>query len=101
MPTLEIQPSGVVDKGQWPIHRVNEANIPVNVIINEPTQPGGRWTLIADNYKPLQSTIDQEVYELEADSREALFNLVQQYITPLYRKALQRLEKEGCVYFWE
>ncbi|MGE9295673.1 MAG: hypothetical protein ACQKBV_05240 [Puniceicoccales bacterium] len=88
------------DLGEWPITKCDETNVPLNIVINEPDEYNARWTLLADNLKPRNATIDIETYEIEADSKEDILALVHELILPLYRAAVHQLENKGTCFFW-
>ncbi len=90
----------VTDRGEWPISKVDEANIPVNIVLSEPDEYQGKWLLLADNFKPCNSQVDIEIYEVEGESREDLQAVVTALIVPLYRNALHQLETNGHLFFW-
>ncbi|MGF1452012.1 MAG: hypothetical protein ACFB21_08080 [Opitutales bacterium] len=99
-PALAAVLSKVTDKGEWPISKVDEANIPVNIVLTEPDAYQGKWLLLADNFKPCNSSIDIEIYEVEADCKEDLQAVVDSFIVPLYKAAVRNLEKDGHLFFW-
>lgn len=88
------------DLGEWPITKCDEANVPLNIVISEPDEFNARWTLLADNFKPLNATIEIESYEIEADSKEDLLAIVNEIILPLYKAAVFQLETKGTCFFW-
>ncbi len=90
----------VEDAGESPISKVDEANIPVNVVISEPDQFNSKWILLADNFKPCNSNVEIEIYEVRADSREKLLAVIHSLIVPLYRNAVAQLEQHGQLFFW-
>lgn len=92
--------SRVTDKGESSIRSVDEANIPVNIVFSEPDEFNANWVLLADNFRPCNSSIDIEIYELEASSKDDLLAVVRQVIAPLYRNAVEQLETHGHLFFW-
>ena len=92
--------SKVRDRGEWSISKVDEANIPVNIVISEPDDYSTSWLLLADNFKPCNSIVDIEIYEVEADTKEDLMAVVRTLIVPLYRYAVDQLEAHGHLFFW-
>lgn len=90
----------VTDNGEWPISKVDEANIPVNIVISEPDEHQNAWLLLADNFKPCNSQIDIEIYEVEAKCREDLQAIVNALIVPLYEAAVANLKAGGHLFFW-
>lgn len=99
-PAITTALAGVEDKGEAPISKVDEANIPVNIVLSEPDQFSGKWILLADNFKPCNSQVEIEIYELAADSKEALMEVVRALIVPLYQNAIEQLERNGHLFFW-
>lgn len=90
----------VDDLGEWPISKCDATNVPLNIVISEPDEFNARWTLLADNFKPRNATIDIETYEVEADSKEDLMAIVQGIIVPLYEAATHQLKTKGTCFFW-
>ena len=90
----------VRDTGEWSISKCDESNIPVNIVLSEPDEFNKTWTLLADNFKPRNSNVDIEMYEIEADSREDLQAVVNTFILPLYKAAVEQLETQGHLFFW-
>jgi len=88
------------DLGEWPITKCDETNVPLNIVISEPDEFNARWTLLADNFKPRNATIDIETYEVEADTKEDILALVHTLILPLYQAATHQLETKGTCFFW-
>ncbi|MEO0796017.1 MAG: hypothetical protein AAFX93_12685 [Verrucomicrobiota bacterium] len=88
------------DLGELPITKCDESNVPLNIVISEPDEFNARWILLADNFKPLNATIDIETYEVEADSKEVLMEIVHEIILPLYQAAVFQLENRGTCFFW-
>ena len=99
-PSVDALLERVTDRGEWPIRKVDEANIPVNIVLSEPDDYHGKWLLLADNFKPCASQIDIESYELEADSKEDLQAVVNAVIVPLYEAAVENLRSTGHLFFW-
>lgn len=87
--------------GDMGLEEANHANVPVNISIYEPEESETAWELHAGNYMPRKNWIADGQYHYIADSREELMNLVQQYIVPLYERALNRLKNVGDLYYWE
>lgn len=95
------------NEGECHIEGADSANIPVDIWLDAPPEPGDRWTLRASNYMPRRGRVHAGAYLVTADNREVLVALVQQYITPLYEAAVNTLKKmepdeDGCVclYYW-
>jgi hypothetical protein len=90
----------IEDKGDCCLLECNDMNIPVGIIIGEPDEDNDKWVLTADNYTPRKSRIGPDAYEVEADSREDLVQLVQAYVVPLYEAALSQLKAGKDLYYW-
>lgn len=96
------------NEGECQIEFADSANIPVDIWLDPPAEPGEPWTLRASNYMPRRGRVEDGAYRVTADARETLVALVQQYITPLYEAAVNTLKKmepdeDGCVclYYWD
>ncbi len=89
--------SKVEDHGEWSIEKIDEANIPVNLVLSAPDDYSEQWILLADNFKPCNSQVDVEIYEIRANSREALIHTL---IVPLYQNAVNQLSRNGSLFFW-
>ena len=83
---------------ELPLSGANGANVPVNVSIEQIEET--TWELAADNYQPRRCSIVIGCYVYRAETKEELLELVQKYIIPLYRVALEKLGKEGELYYW-
>lgn len=108
--------------GDIEIEEANEANIPVDIWVNEITDEflednddtddniyqnnRGKWVLKADNYMPRKSRLSGEnAYLVIFDSYEELAEAVSTYILPLYQTAVSVLEaiiskNQDHLYYW-
>ena len=50
---------------------------------------------------PRKGCVSESAYEIEADSKEELIEVVKHYVAPLYQVALNNLETTGKNYYWE
>lgn len=89
------------DKGEIAITSANDMNVPVNSFLTGPDKNCPKWRWTADNFMPRKGNCGEGMYEVEADDRETLLELVKQYVVPLYRAALGNLETVGANYYWE
>lgn len=92
--------SRVEDCGECSILKADEANVPVNLVISEPDQYSNSWILLADNFKPCNSQVEVEIFEIQARSRDDILAVVRALIVPLYRNAVNQLENYGHLFFW-
>ena len=101
-----VDPNSYVDSGDVRLTQINEMNIPVNVRINPPNGDCNKWRLNAANFCPRlyddgRCGGQYGAYHVEADTREILVALVQQFIVPRYDIALNELKTTGALYYWE
>lgn len=87
--------------GQLPIEGCDSANIPVNCFINPPDDENEKWRWVADNFMPRKGRCSESAYEIQANSKEELIEVVKHYVSPLYKVALENLETTGKNYYWE
>lgn len=87
--------------GDMGLEEADDANVPVNISISEPSESETSWELVAGNYMPRKNWIADGQYRYLADSREELMQLVQKYVVPLYECALSRLKAVGELYYWK
>jgi hypothetical protein len=94
----------VEDVGSIQITDCNDANIPVSCFLIEPNENEdedyqGKWKWTADNYMPRKGiSVDQ--YQLFADTKEEILELINKHVVPLYQIALNEI-KTGTLYYWE
>lgn len=88
------------DKGELELVGADDANVPVNCFLHEPDDASSKWRWTADNFMPRRSRVADGQYSIEADSREAIIEAVQKYVTPLYEAALFNLRSFGECYYW-
>ena len=80
--------------GDGYLHLANEANIPINIYIENPNgNPDGIYKLTADNYMPRRGTISSGHYEYHSTDKNELLILIKTHIIPLYETALKQLNK--------
>lgn len=91
----------IKDIGGMGFEEANDANIPVCIFISEPSESETAWELTANNYMPRKNWISEGEYKYQADSRQELYDLVQKFVVPLYRTALEQLTKNGELYYWQ
>ena len=94
----------IKDNGTWKVSEVNEMNIPVNSFLHAPGEDEEwpkSWVWKADNYMPRKGYINQGVFELIADTREEIMEMVSQYVIPRYQMAIDEMKKNGGCYYWE
>ena len=87
--------------GIIPIEEADDMNIPINITISETDENSPAYILTADNLMPRKGYMEQSMYEVEANSREILVELVNKHIVPLYEAALYNLKTKGELYYWE
>lgn len=85
--------------GNRPIESANDSNIPVGVTIIF-SKINQCYRLVAENYKPILAKIEEKAYIVDAKDKKTLVEVVQKYITPLYRIALINLTKTGENWLW-
>jgi hypothetical protein len=89
------------DKGEIEITEADDMNVPVNSFLAKSDEDSTKWIWTADNFMPRKGRCEEGMYEIEADDRETLLELVRKYVVPIYRAALGNLEKNGENYYWE
>ena len=92
----------VSDTGNINLSECDDANIPVNCFLLEPKDNDdypGKWGWFASNFMPRKSCIVEHSYELVADTKEEILELVSKHVTPLYQIALDNI-KSGELYYW-
>jgi hypothetical protein len=89
------------DIGEIQIADADDANIPVNSFLTAPDADSDKWRWTADNFMPRKGIATEGRYSIEADSKEAVLEVVQKYVVPLYEAALHNLKTEGACYYWE
>lgn len=90
------------DHGDMSIANANEMNVPMNAFLSGPKDnEDGKFHWTAGNFCPRKDVYYAEAYNVSADSREALIELVKFYIAPLYEVAFQNLTNFGENYYWE
>ena len=87
--------------GELPIEGCNSANIPVNCFVNPPDNESEKWRWVADNFMPREGYVSESAYQIKADSKEELIQVVKRYVSPLYQVAFNNLETTGKNYYWE
>lgn len=96
----------IEQKGECQIEEADDMNIPVNIFISAPDNPGDKWTLTADNFMPRKCHATDGAYSIEADTREELQELVKKHVLPLYEVALDLVKgmiagTNDSLYYWE
>lgn len=94
----------MTNKGELKIEECNNMNVPVNSFLIAPGEPdnkGTKWRWIANNFMPRKNFVEEGAYDIEADTKEEIMEVVRKYVVPLYLTALINLETIGANYYWE
>jgi hypothetical protein len=112
----------IENRGELEIRNADDANVPVDIwvsqINNDSFNNGygdkisqddiGKWELHANNYMPRRASLaeDCDAYFIVADTKEEIAELIEKYILPLYRVAIEVLTDmaatgKGHLYYWE
>ena len=83
-----------------PFSEADYANIPVNICVDYDDEKG-KWVIIADNYMPRKSWVNEGVFYAEKDTYQGIENIVNMYILPLYQNAIEHLKKECSLTYWD
>ena len=100
--------------GELQFDDADNANIPVDIwlvpVTEDDSIPGGlnfepKFVLRAANYCPRKCNVYDSAYEVYADNREELVNLLNKHVIPLYKTALNILNEmaDGTndgLYYW-
>ena len=89
-----------IDIGDMAIDSANDSNIPVVCFIHEPESDGEQWSWTATNFMPRKECCGGS-YEIRANSKEAILQAINKYVTPLYDVAAKNLRTTGKNYYWE
>ena len=89
------------DKGEIPLDQCDEMNIPVVCFLSKPTDSNPKWRFSASNFMPRRESVVQSQYNVEADTKEEIIELVNKHVVPLYEAALNNLKLLGQNYYWE
>jgi hypothetical protein len=87
------------DFGEIEISGCNEMNIPVSCFLEQ--REDGKWEWTAANFMPRKGYANDGQYRVVADTKEEILSLIKKHVTPLFKVALQKLETEGELYYWE
>lgn len=85
--------------GNIAIEECNDMNIPICCDLEE--RDDGKWEWNAANYMPRKASISQSQYQVIADTKEEIIELVKKYVVPLYQTAIDLLTLKGELYYWE
>lgn len=96
--------------GECEIDEADNANIPVNIFLREVEDDdeeanGKKWQLVADNFMPRKGRCSGSAYNVYADTKEELQELVKRHVLPLYQNAIRLLEgiingTNDGLYYW-
>lgn len=89
-----------VDVGEMALTSANDANVPVICFINEPEGDDTQWSWTAVNFMPRKERCGGS-YEIRANSKAAILEAVNKYVTPLYDVAAKNLRETGKNYYWQ
>lgn len=90
----------IQDIGEMKISEANDANVPVVCFLHEPDEESTKWRWTAINFMPRKERCGS-MYEVEADTRQEIVDMVNRYVLPLYEAAYLNIKRLHENYYWE
>lgn len=99
----------ICDVGKMSVGEADDGNIPVCIFISHDEEgydadDGSKekycWTAYASNFMPRRESVNQCCYRFYCHDRETAVAVIHRFWLPLYKAAVEKLEKTGELYYW-
>lgn len=82
------------------ILEADDLNVPVESFLMEPDSESPKWRWSASLYMPRKSRIEEDYFNVVADTKEEILDLVRRVVVPIYEAAVHNLSTHGENYFF-